>query len=243
VEGVSDSTLFVSHVHEDHDVAGWLRNQLRDDFLGRIEVFVSSEREGHAGEDWLKTIDEALHRCRVLIALCSPISIHRPWVNFELGAAWMLQKRIIPVCHAGLTPDDLKAPLSTLHGITLTDAGGIKTLYETLAEQFGFPVVPVKDFAELAAAVPAVGAAAGTGGDNGSIEVQMVTRDRDIRLRLRRALETGLKWRTIGRVAVEAAVPEGDALDILRADDQVRFSRGKHGDLIVGLIDRVGTPG
>jgi len=69
----------------------------------------------------------------------------------------------------------------------------------------------------------------------------MVTRDRDIRQRLRRALEMGHKWRTIGRVAVEAAVPEDTALDILRADEQVRFSRGKHGDLIVGLINRVGS--
>jgi hypothetical protein len=50
------------------------------------------------------------------------------------------------------------------------------------------------------------------------------------------------KWRN-RRISVEAAVTEDIALDILRADEQVRFSRGKHGDLIVGLIDRVGEKG
>lgn len=233
-------TLFVSHVHEDRTVARWLQDQLLEAFLGQIEVFVSSEREGHAGEDWLKTVNEALHRCRVLVALCGPVSIHRPWVNFELGAAWMLQKRIIPVCHAGLTPDDLKLPLSHLQAVTLTDAEDIETLYETLAEQFGFQRAPRRNFAELAAEVPVFEPAAGSGGGDGSMEAQLVARDRDIRGRLRHALEKGQEWRTISRVAVEAAISEDTALDILRADELVRFSRGRHGDLIVGLITRVG---
>jgi hypothetical protein len=68
----------------------------------------------------------------------------------------------------------------------------------------------------------------------------MVDRDRDIRRRLRQALEKGMKWRTIGRVAIEAAIPEDTALDLLRADEQVRFSRGRSGEVIVGLITRVG---
>ena len=75
----------------------------------------------------------------------------------------------------------------------LTDAEGIETLYTTLAEQFEFPRAPRKDFRELAAQMPAIGATAGPGGDDGSIEVQMVTRDRDVRQRLRRALEMGHK--------------------------------------------------
>jgi hypothetical protein len=237
----NDRSVFVSHVNEDRAVAGWLQEHLRTDFLDEIDVFVSSEREGHAGDDWLEAIGEALHRCGVLLALCSPVSIHRPWVNFELGAAWMLRKRIIPVCHAGLTPDDLKIPLSRLHGITLTDAEDIETLYKTLAQQFGFQRTPRRNFAQLAAEVPTVAALPGPRGGDDSMELQMVTRDRDIRQRLRHALEKGQKWRTVGRVAVEAAVTEDIALDILRADEQVRFSRGKRGDLIVGLIDRVGV--
>lgn len=239
MENGNDSSVFVSHVHEDRDVAAWLKRNLGNDFLGRIEVFVSTEREGHAGDEWLKTIHEVLHECRVLVALCSPASIHRPWVNFELGAAWMLEKRIIPACHAGLTPDDLKLPLASLHGVTLTEEEGIKALYQTIAKEYGFPRVPTRDFAELAAEVPVVEAAGGPGGGAGSIESDMVARDRDIRNRLRQALEGRWKWRTLPRVAIEAAVPEDTALDMLRADPQVMFRRSSKGALIVGLTERV----
>ena len=67
----------------------------------------------------------------------------------------------------------------------------------------------------------------------------MVARDRDIRRRLRQALKKRYKWRTIRRLAIEAAVPEETALELLRADDQVRFRKRRDGDLMAGLIDRV----
>jgi hypothetical protein len=134
----------------------------------------------------------------------------------------------------------VKVPLSSLHAITLTNPPDLHVLYTTLAERFDFPRAPSRDFAQLAAEVPVLEEAAPLP-DEQPMEVQMIARDRDIRLRLRNALETGQRWRTIGRVAVAAAVSEDTALDILRADDHVRFSRGKHGDLIVGLTSRVGT--
>jgi hypothetical protein len=167
VETRGARSVFVSHVNEDRAVAAWLQEQLRLDFLDEIDVFVSSERDGHAGDNWLATIDEALHSCGVLVALCSPVSVHRPWVNFELGAAWILRKRIVPVCHAGLTPEDLKIPLSLLQGVTLTQPEGIESLYGTLARQLGFQRTPRRDFAQLAADVPAVVASAGPGGGDG----------------------------------------------------------------------------
>jgi hypothetical protein len=235
----TERAVFISHIHEDRVVARWLREQLRDDFLGQINVFVSSEREGHAGEDWLQTIDDALRDCRLLIALCSPVSILRPWVNFELGAAWMLEKRIVPACHAGLAVEDLKAPLSALHGVALTEAAGIETLYATIALQLGFPQAPRLDFAELAEALRSIDAAPADGDD--AIELQMLQRDRDVRARVRRALEAKGRWRTIPKIATEAAVSKDAVLEILRADGQVRFcNRERDGALVAGLVTRVG---
>jgi hypothetical protein len=234
-------SIFVSHVHEDRVVAGWLQDQIVRDFSDDVEVFVS-DSEMQAGDDWLRTIEQALNRCSLLVAVCSPVSISRPWVNFELGAAWVLKRRIIPACHGGLTPEDLKSPLSSLHGVTLSSSDGLETLYRTLAERLDFEPAPYpqRGFAQLAGNVPLTEASAVPGGGTSSIALQTVERDRDIRERLRKSLERGHKWRTIGRMATEAAIPEGAALDILRADTQVRFSRGKSGELIVGLIARVG---
>ena len=65
--------------------------------------------------------------------------------------------------------------------------------------------------------------------------------DPSIRRRLRRALKDAQPWRTVERLAIEAAVPEEVAASVLRADDDVRFSRGRDGRTIVGLISRVGT--
>jgi hypothetical protein len=233
--------VFVSHVHQDAPVAELLQERLSRSFAGEIEVYVSSTRENHAGEDWLSSIEKALRECSVLIGLCTPSSIQREWVNFELGAAWMLSKRIVPACHRGLTPDDLPMPLSSLRGITLTDARGVEALYTTLTERLGFRKVPDADFAAIAAQISDLDSRASVD-DETTWAQSKVDRDRDIRGRLREALSTKRPWRTIGRVATEAAVAEDAALDILRADRTVCFSRGTNGALIVGLIERVPPP-
>lgn len=65
--------------------------------------------------------------------------------------------------------------------------------------------------------------------------------DKAIRARLDEALShPRYKWRTLDKLAAAAAVPVATATEILRADDRVRFSRGKSGDLIAGLRSRVG---
>jgi hypothetical protein len=49
------------------------------------------------------------------------------------------------------------------------------------------------------------------------------------------------KWRSLERVAAEAAITEEQTADLLRADKTVRFSKGKKlGKIIVGLRSRVG---
>src|SRR4051794_24879512 len=45
----------------------------------------SSRASAKGTPDWLRALDEALHRSPILIALCSRLSVHRPWVNFELS--------------------------------------------------------------------------------------------------------------------------------------------------------------
>jgi hypothetical protein len=59
--------------------------------------------------------------------------------------------------------------------------------------------------------------------------------------RVRRALEgSEYRWRSIERLAAAAGVPESSALEILRADPEVRLSLGKSGRRIAGLRSRVG---
>jgi TIR domain len=91
-----------------------------------------------------------------------------------------------------------------------------------------------------ARAAPGTGTA--TAPASGPSEVYATARDRGIRDRLVQILQqSGYRWRTIGRLAAEAAVPEDTVVDLLRSDERVKFGLGRDGDTIVGLVDRVGS--
>ncbi len=43
----------------------------------------------------------------------------RPWVNFEAGAAWLADKKLIPVCYGNLSKDALRHPYSAIQALNL----------------------------------------------------------------------------------------------------------------------------
>jgi hypothetical protein len=50
--------LFISHIAEEREIAERLKTSLTRDFLGMLDVFVSSDTESiAAGEEWLKSIE------------------------------------------------------------------------------------------------------------------------------------------------------------------------------------------
>jgi hypothetical protein len=91
---------------------------------------VSSDGESiSAAEEWLSWFETAIRESAIVMILCSPSSIRRPWINFEAGAAWMLGIPVIPSCHAGLAKRDLPMPLSTRQGVSLAEPRDLATLY------------------------------------------------------------------------------------------------------------------
>ncbi len=231
--------LFISHVSEEAEVAAELKRALARDFLGMLDVFVSSDGESiAAGENWVSAVDRALHESKLLIILCSPMSLHRPWVNFEAGVAWALDVPIIPLCHAGLRPRDLRMPLSLRQGLLLDDPRHIRQLYARITEIVQVPLTPERDFEELASGLGRVSASLRSTGED---ELRRLEDDRGIGRRLLMGLShPEHTWRTLDRVAVEAGVSQDVAADLLRANDDVRFGRGRNGETIVGLRSRVG---
>lgn len=229
--------LFVSHISEERVAAERLKGALSRDFLGLLDVFVSSDTESiAAGEEWLSSIENALRDCSIFVTLCSPESIRRPWINFETGAAWMREIPVIPVCHSGLLPHDLPMPLSLKQGIALDDGEGLRRLYARVAKVLECDI-PRQDFSSLANSmrfehVP----------DSHQSEqaVRELDNDRATRNRLMEALsDPRHKWRSLERVAVEAALSEERAADLLRSDPEIRFGKGKSRNIIVGLRSRV----
>jgi len=89
--------LFVSHVSEEARLAEIFKEHISTDFLGLLNVFVSSDLDSiAAGANWLTSLDKALREASALLVLCNHASLNRPWVNFEVGAAWMKSIPIVP---------------------------------------------------------------------------------------------------------------------------------------------------
>ncbi len=230
--------LFISHISEECAVADRIKIALTRDFLGLLDVFVSSDTDSiAAGEEWLRSIEKALRDCAVFVILCSPDSILRPWINFEAGAAWMRDIPLIPICHSGLLPHDLRMPLSLKQGIAMGEAEGLQRLYTRIAHVLDCDV-PHRQFGDLAAELTGPVTARQMPSEKFLRELD---HDRDIRRRMTEALQHHkYDWRTLRRIAGEAAISEEQAADFLRADPAVRFSTGKSGEIIVGLRSRVG---
>jgi hypothetical protein len=142
--------LFVSHISSEMGLAQYLKQRLNRDFLGSLDIFVSSDQTSiGAGTKWLDEVDKALKNADVQLILCSAESVQRPWVNFEAGAVWLRGIPVIPVCHSGLKPNDLPVPLSMLQGVEAGHPEGLERLYGAIARTLDLQV-PDIDFDALA---------------------------------------------------------------------------------------------
>jgi len=143
--------VFISHISDEAEIAKRLKQHLDNDFLGMLEIFVSSDRETiRAGEKWLDQVDHALRAADAELVLCSKESVGRPWVNFEAGAAWLRRIPVIPVCHSGLSLVELPVPLNMLQGVECSSAEGLQKLYDAMAAVLDVKT-PSVDFQALAA--------------------------------------------------------------------------------------------
>lgn len=132
---MSKPTIFISHITEEKEIAKAIKEFLERKFLSTINVFASSHEESiKLGDDWLGTIKQSMKECKLIIIICSPISIVRPWINFEAGSGWVRDIPVIPLCHSGLTPGKLPVPINSFQGGLLNNQDDIKKLFNRIAE-------------------------------------------------------------------------------------------------------------
>ena len=87
--------IFISYANADSHNAETIKKALEKK---GIHCFMA-EKELQAGDIWAEEIRSALVDSKEMCILCTPTSIKSEWVITELGAAWALNKRIIPVLH------------------------------------------------------------------------------------------------------------------------------------------------
>jgi TIR domain len=123
---------FLCHASEDKKLVERLAHDLR---AAGVETFFD-KWEIRSGDSLRRKIDEGLGQCTHFLALLSPVSLTKPWVNAELDAGFVRkvnsQATLIPV-RIGLDASALPPLLAGILSPSLDDYGeGLKTLIEDI---------------------------------------------------------------------------------------------------------------
>lgn len=82
--------IFLSHIHEERELALLIKQAIEYEFSGFVEVFVSSDGTSiPRGSNFLNRIENGLINCIGAVYLVSLVSVKRSWISFELGAVWI----------------------------------------------------------------------------------------------------------------------------------------------------------
>ncbi|RUV25874.1 MULTISPECIES: toll/interleukin-1 receptor domain-containing protein [unclassified Mesorhizobium] len=163
---MADKILFLSHIHEERELALMFKSELESEFGGFVDVFVSSDGVSiPAGANFLKRIEDGLVSCVGALYLISPKSVSRTWISFELGAVWVrnamnmkssgVEIPAMPVCHSGMTPSSLPAPLSNLNGVVAGQSSQLESAFRSLQAAVGGKGTLKTDFDKLAGKIVA----------------------------------------------------------------------------------------
>ena len=132
--------IFISHATANAHLA----NTLAEIFESLGETTFLSSRAGdlRADGDWLRGVEDALQQSDAYIVLLTPESTLRPWVNFEAGAAWFTNKKLLFVRVQALAHEDIPLPISSRQIYALDD----EREFEAILDALGLPQDAAHDF-------------------------------------------------------------------------------------------------
>ena len=107
--------VFVSHGSGD----AWVARQMARCITDQGASTFLDANDVETGDDFKRRIKAAIAASDELVALLTPISRRRSWLWVEIGAAWVLEKRVVAITYgvsrADLEADGGKAVLEDLH--------------------------------------------------------------------------------------------------------------------------------
>jgi len=114
---MESNQIFLSHIDEEEKIVLEFRDLMKKIFDDTINFYVYQKNE--SGANLIDDITKSLNDSQILVIFCSPESISKPWINFEIGFANKMknednQKTIIPVLYLDLKKEQLPSYLSNL---------------------------------------------------------------------------------------------------------------------------------
>jgi hypothetical protein len=123
--------VFVSYVVRDAAFAADMKLVLE---RSGVEAFCATD-DLRPGEEWEKRLKNALKECSELVVLLSPESINSSWVLVEIGAAWVLGKRITPVLVSG-SEEDIPDVLKRWQVVTCKSISALNALFDSITARY-----------------------------------------------------------------------------------------------------------
>ncbi len=87
--------VFISHSSEDQ----WIARQMARLIEERDLRTFFDEKDFQGGDLISESIKKKIQECDELLVLLSPHSSESDWVKYEIGAAWVLSKRIVAIVY------------------------------------------------------------------------------------------------------------------------------------------------
>jgi hypothetical protein len=115
---MANARVFISHSHEEKDLALAWKHLVEDVSAGVIEAWLSSDQSAGGGmplgKEWRRTIYEKMRDSTHVLALFSPQSMKRPWILWECGIATGvdLDRLLVPIAHS-MPVSELPSPLQS----------------------------------------------------------------------------------------------------------------------------------
>jgi hypothetical protein len=150
--------VFITHINEHDELALAIKMFLEATIEPPqpLNVFVSSE-PGRIlpGEDWLQRLKQELTSAKVVIPLLTNSSLKRPWVNLATGAAWITDKKILPIwCEEQFFKGNLPKPYMDWQIVHLPIGAG--ELWKAVGQYVGLflkspppRMIPLKEMGRL----------------------------------------------------------------------------------------------
>ena len=130
----TDNHLFISYAQSDGDVAAVLLDLLQS---AGVKCFLAEKSIG-LGAEWDAELRNAIIRAKGVLVLVTPHSNTSKWVAAEVGAAWVLQKPVIPALR-DVPPGQLDGPIKKYQARQIVTRQAINDLVSEIADLYGKP--------------------------------------------------------------------------------------------------------
>ncbi|MEM9299304.1 MAG: toll/interleukin-1 receptor domain-containing protein [Bacteroidota bacterium] len=124
--------VFISYSIGDSESAQELSDKLNSK---GFSCFLA-EAELEIGKRWMESIHAAIKGSRIVIVLLTPRSINRPWVLIETGAAWALDKPLVPALKF-VDTNQIVDPLKEYQGRVIETSNQVDRLVTEVSELIG----------------------------------------------------------------------------------------------------------